>query len=143
MPNTCTDKNGWMHAKDGAFAASHEGSLYLDCNQKSLPIFNVYRIIQKNVRTRQTLQSLSPPSLYSILVNVFPPPRELPKKPLVTLHWGHPEVKNAHKYFTCPTGEEKKKHYTCLVCLRSQEAVGGKRERGRSHRTFMCAGENS
>lgn len=142
MPNTCTDKNGWMHAKDGAFAASHEGSLYLDCNQKSLPIFNVYRIIQKDVRTRQTLQSLSPPSLYSILVNVFPPPRELPKKPLVTLHWGHPEVKNAHKYFTCPTGEEKKEAlYLSGVLAFTRSSGGEKRKRQVTPNVYVCGRE--
>lgn len=136
MQNTCTDKNGWMHAKD-------EGSLYLDCDQKSLPIFNVYRIIQKDVRTRQTLQSLSPPSLYSILVNVFPPPRELPKKPLVTLHWGHPEVKKAHKYFTCPTGEEKKRSTILVWCGCVHKKQWGEKEKEAGHTERLCVRERT
>lgn len=106
-----------------------EGSLYVDRNQRSLRMFNVYSI-SGNRRTRQTMQSLSHPRLRSILVNAFPPPRELSKKPHVMLLRGRPEVKT-HKYFTCPTGEGKKKgHYTCLVCCVHKKQRGGRKEAG-------------
>lgn len=59
-------------------------------------------------------------SLYSILVNVFPPPWELYKKPLVMLHLGQPEVKTLIHILPAQFGEEKK-HYARLVCCVHQE----------------------
>lgn len=87
------------------------------------------------------MQSLSPPSLYSILVNVFPPPWELPKKPLITLHWGHPEVKTLINILPAQQGKKKEALYLSGV-LRSQEAVGGK-EKEAGHTECLCVQERT
>lgn len=76
-------------------------------------------------------------SLYSILVNVSPPPWELSKRPLVMLHWGQPEVKTLINISPAQPGEERKALYLSGV-LCSQEAVGEK-EGGMSHCIFTCA----